>query len=109
MARKKNAELQDVAVNEQVGETVEQETVDEVVNEQETELKEPVEETDVEHTEELVEETLPEPSEFVLKFLKMYDNHPELYIDSKGGVYSESTQPQQVGNAILYKNPYYKS
>ena len=99
MARKKNEELQDVVVNEQVEETVEQET----------ELKEPVEETDVEHTEELVEETLPEPSEFVLKFLKMYDNHPELYVDSKGGVYSESTQPQQVGNAILYKNPYYKS
>lgn len=43
------------------------------------------------------------------KLLKVYNNYEQLYIDAKGSVYTADTQPNLVGNAILYQNPYYQS
>lgn len=44
----------------------------------------------------------------VKKLLETYTKYPALYIDVKGGVYTEATQPNLRGDAILYQNPYYK-
>lgn len=57
----------------------------------------------------VVEAPVTELSEQVKKLLSAYSNYAALYIDSKGGVYTEDTQHNLVGDAILYRNPYYKS
>lgn len=44
----------------------------------------------------------------VKKLLETYKTYSALYIDAKGGVYTEGTQPNLRGDAILYQNPYYK-
>lgn len=44
----------------------------------------------------------------VKKLLETYKAYSALYIDAKGGVYTEGTQPNLRGDAILYQNPYYK-
>lgn len=64
-----------------------------------------------ENTEEevAVEASATELPEQVKKLLSAYSNYAALYIDSKGGVYTENTQHNLVGDAILYRNPYYKS
>lgn len=56
-----------------------------------------------------VKQEVTEPSEQIKKLLRCYSNYAALYVDSKGGVYPEGTQPNLVGDAILYQNPYYKS
>ena len=48
---------------------------------------------------------VPEPTR---QLLQKFPNYQELYIDSKGGVYTKDTQPNLVTEAILYQNPYYK-
>lgn len=45
--------------------------------------------------------------EFVKELLQKYPGYPALYIDSKGGVFTEDAQPNWVKDAILYQNPYY--
>jgi hypothetical protein len=40
--------------------------------------------------------------------LKSFPTYESLYIDSHGGIYTPATAPAIRGNAILYKNPYYK-
>ena len=45
---------------------------------------------------------------FVDKLLKTYARYAVLYVDAKGGVYTEDAQPIVRGDAILYQNPYYK-
>lgn len=64
-----------------------------------------------ENTEEevAVEASTTELPEQAKKLLSAYSNYAALYIDSKGGVYTENTQHNLVGDAILYRNPYYKS
>lgn len=64
-----------------------------------------------ENTEEevAVEASATELPEQAKKLLSAYSNYAALYIDSKGGVYTENTQHNLVGDAILYRNPYYKS
>lgn len=57
----------------------------------------------------VVEAPVTELPEQVKKMLSTYPNYAALYIDSKGGVYTENTQHNLVGDAILYRNPYYKS
>jgi len=42
------------------------------------------------------------------KILKMYPQYAELYIDSKGGVYTVNTPDTVRGKAKLYKNKYHK-
>ena len=42
------------------------------------------------------------------KILKMYPQYAELYIDSKGGVYTVNTPDPVRGKAKLYKNKYHK-
>lgn len=42
------------------------------------------------------------------ELLQKYPGYPALYIDSKGGVFTEDAQPNWVKDAILYQNPYYK-
>lgn len=56
-----------------------------------------------------VEAPVTELPEQVKKLLGTYPNYAALYIDSKGGIYTEDTQHNLVGDAILYRNPYYKS
>lgn len=40
--------------------------------------------------------------------LKLYPQYAELYIDSKGGVFTPATPAHIRGNARLYKNKYHK-
>lgn len=44
----------------------------------------------------------------VRTLLAAYPNYKALYVDTKGGVYPEGTQPNLIKEAILYQNPYYK-
>jgi hypothetical protein len=46
---------------------------------------------------------------FVEVILKSFPDYDSLYIDSHGGCYTKNTAPKIRGNAVLYKNPYYKS
>ena len=43
------------------------------------------------------------------RILKIYPSYPELYIGSKGEVYTADTKPHIRGGAILYKNPYFNN
>jgi len=42
------------------------------------------------------------------EILKMYPQYAELYIDSKGGVFTTNTPESVRGKAKLYKNKYHK-
>lgn len=97
MARKKNVEEAPVISQDSIEEVQPVETPVSVDEEVPTA---PVEEAEQEAT---------EPSERIKKLLRCYFNYAALYVDSKGGVYPEGTQPNLVGDAILYQNPYYKS
>ena len=81
-----------------VSSEVQEEVQDDVHKKQEEDKKE-----------EVVEEEATECPESVKNILHIYPNYPALYIDSKGGVYPEGTQPNWVADTILYQNPYYKS
>lgn len=48
-------------------------------------------------------------NEAVDHILAMYPNYDELAIDQYGGVYTKDTKHLSKGEAILYKNPYFKS
>ena len=54
------------------------------------------------------EETVTEIPEMADKLLKVFDDYQELYIDTKGGVYTKDSQPNIREGAILYQNPHYK-
>lgn len=43
------------------------------------------------------------------RLLQIYPSYPELYIGSKGEVYTADTKPNIIGGAILYKNPYFNN
>lgn len=49
-----------------------------------------------------------EPDSFILGVLKSFSNHPSLYVDKHGGVFTPDTAERIRGGATLYKNPYYK-
>jgi hypothetical protein len=45
----------------------------------------------------------------VKNILKVFADIPELYVNPKtGGTFDARTKPSIVGNAILYKNPFYR-
>lgn len=44
----------------------------------------------------------------VQKALKVFCNKEKLYVNSKGGVFSENTNRALLGDAKLYKNPFFK-
>lgn len=44
----------------------------------------------------------------VQKALKVFRNKEKLYVNSKGGVFSENTNRALLGDAKLYKNPFFK-
>lgn len=110
MARKKNVEeapviSQDVSKEEQL-------VVTSVPVDEETQpltAPTPVDEGSQVTPVEQVNRDVVEPSEQIKKLLRCYSNYAALYVDTKGGVYPEGTQPNLVGDAILYQNPYYKS
>lgn len=45
----------------------------------------------------------------VKDLLRVFNNYPELYVAKNGAVFTPDTQLSQVKEAILYKNPFYKS
>lgn len=47
--------------------------------------------------------------EDVKSILKCFPNEEELYVSKFGGVFPKDSEPLARGNAILYKNPFYKS
>lgn len=60
----------------------------------------------------VVTETVAEIDElpdYAKRVLKLFDNEPYLYVSSKGGAFKPGTKPSERGEAILYKNPFYKS
>lgn len=48
-------------------------------------------------------------SPFIDAILRSFKNYDSLYIDSHGGTYTATTPKVIRGDAVLYKNPYYKS
>ena len=87
------------AVNNQIEETVETPVV-------ETEATVEKPKTKSKKTEK--EATVQEIPAAVKKLLALYPNYPALYVNAKGGVFPEKTQPSLVKDAILYQNPYFK-
>ena len=49
------------------------------------------------------------PNEYTLSILRTFSSYCSLYVDNQGGIYTYDTPERIRGNAILYKNPYYKS
>lgn len=47
--------------------------------------------------------------EDVKAILKCFPNEEELYVSKYGGTFPKDSEPFVRGNAILYKNPFYKS
>lgn len=47
--------------------------------------------------------------EDVKAVLKCFPNEEELYVSKFGGTFPKDSEPFVRGNAILYKNPFYKS
>ena len=75
-----------------------------VENEQKAEVEtDPVQ---VEEKEQKEAET--EIPAFADKLMRNFSNLEEVYITSKGGVFTKDTPASLVGDAKLYKNPYYK-
>lgn len=76
-----------------------------------------VEETEVKTQEgqdasgsENTEGTEPEPAQIpkhIDDVLKVYPQYQNLYVDDKGGAYTEDTVESLRGEAKLYKNPHY--
>lgn len=75
-----------------------------VTNEQSVET----EETPVQVEEKKHKEAEIEIPAFAEKLMRNFSNLEELYITSKGGVFTKDTPESLVGDAKLYKNPYYK-
>lgn len=120
MARRKNTETPEEVQAQEVGQVAEQAASDITTQSEETATEKPdqIIEEPTKTTEEPTDttnhqsDTAPDISveipENVKKILASYPNYPCLYIDVKGGVYPEHTQPNLVSDAILYQNPYYK-
>ena len=134
MARRKNTETPEEVQAQEVGQVAEQAASDITTQSEETATEKPdqtIEEPT--KTTEKPDQTIEEPTktteeptdttnhqsdtapdisveipENVKKILASYPNYSCLYIDVKGGVYPEHTQPNLVSDAILYQNPYYK-
>ena len=51
-------------------------------------------------------ENIPED---VIAVLKCFPDEEELYVSKYGGTFPKDSEPFVRGNAILYKNPFYKS
>lgn len=45
---------------------------------------------------------------YATTILKAFHSYPELYIDSLGGTFTPDSPERLRGEAVLYKNPYYK-
>ena len=120
MARRKNTEAPDTTQVQEVVQVAEQATpevttqTDEAATEKPDQTIEELTKTTEEPTDTTnhQSDTAPDISveipENVKKILASYPNYSCLYIDVKGGVYPEHTQPNLVSDAILYQNPYYK-
>lgn len=130
MAQRKNKEESAVQAEEQVqaevhDETVPQSEAQEVVETvSEKEKTEATGKSETEETEKMKEkpktrkkevaetavesedEDIPEQA---LRILKLYPKEKSLYIGNHGGVYTLDSPQNVRGNAILYKNPFYKS
>lgn len=52
------------------------------------------------------EKKIPEAAK---RILKVFSNHEKLYVSADGRVYTADSKPAVVGNAILYKNPYFNN
>lgn len=72
--------------------------------------------SDVVESQESVEQVKPTPNadteipDGVKNILKVFANTPEMYVNPKtGGTFDVDTKPSMVGEAILYKNPFYHS
>ena len=85
-----------------------EETEGSVLNVREADVKQPEgQDTSVsENTEDQESEPvqIPKPIDDVLKVYPQYQN---LYVDDKGGAYTEETAESLRGEAKLYKNPHY--
>lgn len=91
MARKKTADISDdLEQAPVVPETENQETNEEVKGAQES-----VEQQEI--------------PEFAKLILSRYPEEPEMYVDRLGGAFATGTPVSLRGNAVLYKNPYFKS
>ena len=103
-----------------------QETVETPANEEEAKVETPAnEETSETPNEEKTDEAPKEAAttgkkakenkakteipQAVHKILKLFPNEKALYVDTYGGVFTADTKPSEIGTAILYQNPYYKS
>lgn len=93
------ARLKKTAVDVEDTQAVVQETVDETPSVNEVEMPEKTEKA----------KEANEIPEYAKEILKIFSNYPELMITARGGVYVPGAKPHNVGVAILYKNPYYKS
>lgn len=51
----------------------------------------------------------PQPDSFVLGVLQSFPAHEALYVDRHGGAYTPDTPTAIRGDAVLYKNPFFKS
>lgn len=82
----------------------------ETVLESTDETKIETEKQDEEDLEDVLDtNTVQELPDNIQRILKLYHNMPKLYIDKFGGVFTPDTKPSIRGNAVLYKNPFYKS
>lgn len=60
---------------------------------------------EVEVNKEEEEQAIPDSVDAILK---SYSTYPKLYVNLKGGVFTESTPEYIRQDAVLYKNKYYK-
>lgn len=106
MARKKT-DIQDATETQENVQDVQDTVTEEVVTEGALVGEQPQnqEETQVKQKTDVNSDEIPA---FVDKLLKTYARYSALYVDAKGGVYTEDAQPIVRGDAILYQNPYYK-
>ena len=113
-AAKQEVESKEVAVNqpEEVAEAVEQPAVEETPAEAPKEEKKQDKKPEVPKTplkpvteEEIALDDIPLYAQNVLR---RFSNCPELYVTRAGSVFSPDTKPSLRGDAILYKNPFYK-
>lgn len=49
-----------------------------------------------------------EPDSYTLDVLKVFPTNESLYVDKHGGAFTTDTPKSIRGNAVLYKNPFFK-
>nr|DAP53488.1 MAG TPA: hypothetical protein [Caudoviricetes sp.] len=130
MAQRKNKEESAVQAEEQVQAEVHDETVSqlaaqemveivsekektEAIGKSETEEADKIKEKPKTRKKEVVETAVESEDEDIpeqaLHILGLYPKEKSLYIGNHGGVYTLDSSQSVRGNAILYKNPFYKS